>query len=184
MALQVQPVPELDEEDLYARIESSPRPPLLLLVEGVTDPRNLGALLRVADGAGADAVVVPRSRSAPLTPVVYKAASGAATTMPICRVANLARSLGRLRSAGVWIVGFSDAATAAWHEIDLCVPVAIVVGAEGEGMKRLTRESCDFLAAIPMAGAAESLNVSVAAGVALYEAVRQRRLGAARTPGG
>lgn len=174
VALRAAAAGELAEEDLYARVEEAPRPPLLLLAEGITDPRNLGALLRAADGAGADAVVVPRSRSAPLSPAVYKTASGAATTMPVCRVANLARAIDRLKAHGVWVVGLADGATEAWHAVDLRGAVAIVVGAEGEGLKRLTRESCDFLASIPMAGAAESLNVAVAAGIALYEAVRQR----------
>jgi 23S rRNA (guanosine2251-2'-O)-methyltransferase len=150
-------------------------PPLLLVLDGVTDPHNLGACLRSADAAGVHAVIVPRDRAVGLTPVVRKVAAGAAETVPLVAVINLARTLRELRERGVWLVGTSDDAPRTLFDVDLRGPTALVMGGEGEGMRRLTRECCDELAAIPMAGAVESLNVSVAAGVALFEAVRQRR---------
>jgi len=149
--------------------------PLLLVLDGVTDPHNLGAVLRTADAAGVDAVIVPRSGSAGLSPVVRKVASGAAETMAFCPVANLARSLGELKELGVWIYGASDSAESDYTGIDFTGAVALVMGAEGKGLRRLTREACDGLISIPMAGAVSSLNVSVAAGVCLFEVVRQRR---------
>jgi 23S rRNA (guanosine2251-2'-O)-methyltransferase len=148
--------------------------PLILILDGVTDPHNLGACLRVADGAGADAIVVPKDRSAQLNSTVSKVASGAAETMPFVAVTNLARSMRELQEAGVWLIGTSDEATKSLYELDLTGPVAIVMGAEGEGMRRLTKETCDELVSIPMLGAVESLNVSVASGICLYEATRQR----------
>lgn len=149
--------------------------PLLLVLDGVTDPHNLGACLRSADAAGVAAVIVPRDRAAGLTPVVRKVAAGAAETVPLVQVVNLARTLRDLKDRGVWLVGTSDDAPRTLYDVDLCGPTALVLGSEGEGMRRLTREACDELVSIPMAGAVESLNVSVATGVALYEAVRQRR---------
>jgi len=148
--------------------------PLILILDGVTDPHNLGACLRVADGAGADAILVPKDRSAQLNSTVSKVASGAAETMPFVAVTNLARSMRELQEAGVWLIGTSDDATKSLYEVDLTGPVAIVMGAEGEGMRRLTKETCDELVSIPMLGAVESLNVSVASGICLYEATRQR----------
>jgi 23S rRNA (guanosine2251-2'-O)-methyltransferase len=148
---------------------------LLLLLDGVTDPRNLGACLRTADAAGADAVVVPRDRSAPLTAVADKAAAGAAATLPLVAVTNLARAMDEIRQAGVWIVGAAGDAEQTIYEIDQRGPIAWALGAEGTGLRRLTRERCDWLARIPLAGHVESLNVSVAAGVCLFETVRQRR---------
>ena len=150
--------------------------PLILILDGVTDPHNLGACLRVADGAGADAIIVPKDRSAQLNTTVSKVASGAAETMPFVAVTNLARSMRELQEAGVWIVGTSDDAPKSIYDIDLTGPVAIVMGAEGEGMRRLTKETCDELVSIPMFGGVESLNVSVASGVCLYEVARQRLL--------
>jgi len=148
--------------------------PLLLILDGVTDPHNLGACLRVADGAGADAIIVPKDRSAQLNTTVSKVASGAAETMPFVAVTNLAQSMRELQEAGVWLIGTSDDAEKTLYEVDLTGPVAIVMGAEGEGMRRLTKETCDELVSIPMFGGVESLNVSVASGVCLYEAARQR----------
>jgi 23S rRNA (guanosine2251-2'-O)-methyltransferase len=148
--------------------------PLFLILDGVTDPHNLGACLRVADGAGADAIIVPKDRSAQLNTTVSKVASGAAETMPFVAVTNLARSMRELQEAGVWLIGTSDEAEKTLYEVDLTGPVAIVMGAEGEGMRRLTKETCDELVSIPMFGGVESLNVSVASGVCLYEAARQR----------
>jgi 23S rRNA (guanosine2251-2'-O)-methyltransferase len=149
--------------------------PLLLVLDGVTDPHNLGACLRSADAAGVAAVIVPRDRAAGLTPVVRKVAAGAAETVPLVQVVNLARTMRELKERGVWLVGTTDDAPRTLYDVDLRGPTALVLGAEGEGMRRLTREACDELVSIPMAGAVESLNVSVATGVALYEAVRQRR---------
>jgi 23S rRNA (guanosine2251-2'-O)-methyltransferase len=151
------------------------QPPLLLVLDGVTDPHNLGACLRSADAAGVAAVIAPRDRAAGITPVVRKVAAGAAETVPLVQVVNLARTLRDLKERGVWLVGTADDAPRTLYDVDLSGPTALVLGSEGEGMRRLTREACDELVSIPMAGAVESLNVSVATGVALFEAVRQRR---------
>jgi 23S rRNA (guanosine2251-2'-O)-methyltransferase len=149
-------------------------PPLMLVLDGITDPHNLGACLRVADGAGAHAVVAPKDHAVGLNATVAKVASGAAETMPYLMVTNLARTLNQLKELGVRIVGASDDAEQTLYEADLRGPVALVLGAEGPGMRQLTRKTCDELVRIPMQGAVESLNVSVAAGVCLYEARRQR----------
>ncbi|MEX3978953.1 23S rRNA (guanosine(2251)-2'-O)-methyltransferase RlmB [Paraburkholderia sp. EG287A] len=148
--------------------------PLLLVLDGVTDPHNLGACLRVADAAGAHAVIAPRDRAVGLNATAAKVASGAADTVPYITVTNLARALRELKDAGVWVVGTAGDASASLYETKLDGPVALVLGAEGEGMRRLTRETCDEVMQIPMAGTVESLNVSVASGVCLFEAVRQR----------
>ncbi len=150
------------------------RDTLLLLLDGVTDPRNLGACLRTADAAGAAAVIVPRDRSAALTPAVAKAAAGAAETLPLIAVTNLARAMDDIKQAGVWIAGAAGDAAQTLYELDLAGPIAWALGAEGEGLRRLTRERCDWLARIPMSGQVESLNVSVAAGICLFETRRQR----------
>lgn len=148
--------------------------PLLLVLDGVQDPHNLGACLRTADAAGVDAVIVPRDRAVGLTPTVRKVASGAAEIVPLIQVVNLARTLRWLEERGVWRVGTDGDATQTLYDAKLDGPLAIVMGAESVGMRRLTRENCDLLVKIPMTGVVESLNVSVAAGVALFEAVRQR----------
>jgi 23S rRNA (guanosine2251-2'-O)-methyltransferase len=148
--------------------------PLLLALDGVTDPHNLGACLRVADGAGVQAVIAPKDHAVGLNATVAKVASGAAETVPYLMVTNLARSLGELKERDIWIVGTSDAAEASLYDVDLTRPVALVLGAEGQGLRQLTAKTCDQLVRIPMKGAVESLNVSVAAGVCLYEALRQR----------
>ena len=149
-------------------------PPLLLVLDGVTDPHNLGACLRVADGAGAHAVIAPKDHAAGINATVAKVASGAAETVPYFMVTNLARTLGELKERNIWCVGTSDDAPGTLYQSDLRRPLALVLGAEGEGMRQLTRKTCDELISIPMAGAVESLNVSVASGVCLYEAMRQR----------
>lgn len=149
-------------------------PALLLVLDGVTDPHNLGACLRSADAAGAHAVVIPRDRSASLSPTVRKVACGAAETVPLVAVTNLARTLKQLQQRGLWIVGTAGEAEQLIYQVDLKVPSVIVMGAEGGGMRRLTREHCDYLAKLPMAGSVSSLNVSVASGICLFEAVRQR----------
>lgn len=153
---------------------------LLLLLDGVTDPRNLGACLRTADAAGAAAVIVPRDRSASMTPVVAKAAAGAADSTPLVTVTNLSRAMADIKQAGLWIAGAAGDADRDVYDVDLTGPIAWVLGAEGEGLRRLTREKCDWLARIPLAGRVESLNVSVATGICLFETVRQRRARAAR----
>jgi 23S rRNA (guanosine2251-2'-O)-methyltransferase len=150
--------------------------PLVLALDGVTDPHNLGACLRVADGAGAHAVIAPKDHAVGLNATVAKVASGAAETVPYLMVTNLARSLNELKERDIRIVGTSDDAERTLYDLDLSGPVALVLGAEGSGLRQLTRKTCDQLVRIPMAGAVESLNVSVAAGVCLYEALRQRRL--------
>jgi 23S rRNA (guanosine2251-2'-O)-methyltransferase len=149
--------------------------PLLLVLDGVTDPHNLGACLRVANAAGAHAVVAPKDRAAGITPTVSKVASGAAESTPYLMVTNLARTLGELKERNIWIVGADERAEKSLYESDLPEAVAWVLGAEGEGMRRLTRETCDLLVKIPMSGGVESLNVSVSAGICLYESVRRRR---------
>ena len=149
--------------------------PLLLVLDGITDPHNLGACLRVADGAGVHAVVAPKDRAAGLSATAAKVASGAAETVPYITVTNLARTLRALKERDILLVGTSDDAEQSIWDLDLRGPVAWVLGAEGEGMRRLTRETCDVLVRIPMQGAVESLNVSVASAVCLYEAARQRR---------
>ena len=149
-------------------------PPLLLVLDGVTDPHNLGACLRVADGAGAHAVIAPKDHAAGINATVAKVASGAAETVPYFMVTNLARTLGELKERSIWCIGASDDAPRTLYQADLKGPVALVLGAEGAGMRQLTRKTCDELVSIPMRGAVESLNVSVASGVCLYEALRQR----------
>jgi 23S rRNA (guanosine2251-2'-O)-methyltransferase len=148
--------------------------PLILVLDGVTDPHNLGACLRVADGAGVCAVIAPKDHAAGINATVAKVASGAAETVPYFMVTNLARTLNELKERSIWIIGTSDVATKSIYQADLKGPVALVLGAEGEGMRQLTAKTCDELVSIPMRGAVESLNVSVASGICLYEAVRQR----------
>jgi 23S rRNA (guanosine2251-2'-O)-methyltransferase len=149
--------------------------PLLLVLDGVTDPHNLGACLRVANGAGAHAVLAPKDRAVGITPTVSKVASGAAESTPYLMVTNLARTLSELKERNIWIVGADERAEKTLYEADLPESIAWVLGAEGDGMRRLTRDSCDLLVRIPMRGEVESLNVSVSAGVCLYESARRRR---------
>jgi 23S rRNA (guanosine2251-2'-O)-methyltransferase len=163
------------ETRLEEALEAAVGPPLLLVLDGVQDPHNLGACLRSADAAGVSAVIAPRDRAAGVTPVARKVAAGAAETVPFIAVVNLARSLRQLKERGIRVIGTDGSAPTSVFDADFTAPTAIVLGSEGEGLRRLTRECCDQLVAIPMAGAVESLNVSVATGVLLYEAVRQRR---------
>ena len=177
------PVKSLDElleqlEEAQAALPLGQRQaPLLLVLDGVTDPHNLGACLRVADGAGVHAVIAPKDHAAGINATVAKVASGAAETVPYFMVTNLARTLNELKERSIRIIGTSDAAGKTIYQADLKGPVALVLGAEGEGMRQLTAKTCDELVNIPMRGAVESLNVSVASGVCLYEAVRQRHCG-------
>ena len=156
-------------------LETVQGPPLVLVLDGVTDPHNLGACLRVADGAGAHAVIAPKDHAVGLNATVAKVASGAAETVPYLMVTNLARSLNEMKERDIRIVGTCDDAERTLYDLDLSGPVALVLGAEGSGLRQLTRKTCDELVRIPMAGAVESLNVSVAAGVCLFEVLRQRR---------
>ena len=149
--------------------------PFLLVLDGVQDPHNLGACLRTADAVGVTAVIVPRDRAAGLSPTVRKVASGAAETVPLIQVVNLARTLRWLKEREIWIIGTDDEAQKSVFETSLTGPLALVLGAEGQGLRRLTKENCDALISIPMRGVVESLNVSVATGVVLYEALRQRQ---------
>ena len=149
-------------------------PALLLVLDGITDPHNLGACLRVADGAGVHAVIAPKDHAVGINATVAKVASGAAETVPYFMVTNLSRTLAELKERDIWIIGMSDDAPTSLYQSDLRVPTALVMGAEGEGMRQLTRKNCDALVSIPMLGSVDSLNVSVASGVCLYEARRQR----------
>ncbi len=165
---------EYHEQDLDALLDDLDHPPLLLVLDGVTDPHNLGACLRSAEAAGADAVIVPKDKSVQLSPTVRKVACGAAEIVPFVSVTNLARTLQSLQQRGIWVFGAAGEAQQSLYDADLKGPIALVLGSEGKGLRRLTREHCDSLLAIPMAGEVSSLNVSVSTGVCLFEAVRQR----------
>jgi 23S rRNA (guanosine2251-2'-O)-methyltransferase len=178
---EVRPSAALNENGLLDLVVGAAAPALVLVLDGVSDPHNLGACLRTADAAGALAVVAPRDRAAGLTPVVRKVAAGAAETVPFAQVNNLARALKDLKDAGLWIVGTAGDAEQAVFDADLTGPLAIVMGSEGRGLRRLTREACDFQVCLPMQGSVQSLNVSVAAGIVLFEALRQRRPAVAKT---
>ncbi len=179
---EVRPSAPLNENSLLDLLTSSREPALVLVLDGVSDPHNLGACLRTADAAGATAVVAPRDRAAGLTPVVRKVAAGAAETVPFAQVTNLARALRDMKEAGLWIAGTAEDGEKDLYEADLSGPLALVMGSEGRGLRRLTQECCDFSLRLPMRGTVASLNVSVAAGVALYEALRQRRPKVAESP--
>ena len=172
---EVVPLRNWQEDDLLEALKSV-ADPLLLALDGVQDPHNLGACLRTADACGALAVIVPRDRAASLNATARKVAAGAAETTPVVTVTNLARTLGLLKGAGLWVVGADAEGSQPAHEVDLTGPRVLVMGAEGAGLRQLTRQRCDWLARLPSLGAVESLNVSVASGMLLYEAVRQRRM--------
>lgn len=178
---EVLPLAPWREQDLLAAIVASHNP-LLLALDGVQDPHNLGACLRTADACGVLALVVPRDRAAPLNATARKVATGAAETTPVVTVTNLSRALGLFKDAGLWIVGADAEGRQTPAEIDLSGPRVLVLGAEGSGLRALTRRQCDWLARLPSLGAVESLNVSVAAGMMLYEAVRQRDAAAGAAP--
>ncbi len=175
VAARVAPLPQAHSIDDL--LDTLAEPPLLLVLDGVTDPHNLGACLRVADGAGAHAVIAPKDHAVGINATVAKVASGAAETMPYFMVTNLARTLGELKERDIWVVGTADDAPATVYAGSFARPTALVLGAEGSGMRQLTRKHCDELVSIPMMGSVESLNVSVASAVCLYEARRQRLLG-------
>ncbi|MCL7422684.1 MAG: 23S rRNA (guanosine(2251)-2'-O)-methyltransferase RlmB [Methylobacter sp.] len=167
---------ELSESDLKQAVETSSGTPLLLVLDNVQDPHNLGACLRTADATGVQGVIITKDNATGITPTVCKVASGAAETVPVYQVTNLSRTLRWLKEQGIWIMGATGAATQTVYQTDLTMPLAMVVGAEGKGLRRLTQEQCDFLVKLPMLGQVESLNLSVATGVLLYEAVRQRSI--------
>lgn len=173
VAAEIEPLPQWTEDDLVTALETA-KDPLLLVLDGVQDPHNLGACLRTADACGALAVVVPKDRSAQLNATARKVAVGAAETTPVVSVTNLARALKMLKEAGLWIVGADADGPKLVYESDLKGGLALVLGAEGSGLRQLTRQNCDFIVRLPQLGSVESLNVSVAAGMLLYEAVRQR----------
>lgn len=170
----VTPMPVVHEKDLPQLLKATRKPPFLLILDGVTDPHNLGACLRSADAAGVDYVIIPKDKSASITPIVSKVACGAAEAITVIRVTNLVRTMETLKSLGIWLYGAAGEAEQGLYALDGQHPIAIVMGAEGEGLRRLTREHCDGLFSIPMCGSVSSLNVSVATGIALYEVVRQR----------
>jgi 23S rRNA (guanosine2251-2'-O)-methyltransferase len=171
---EAKPLPILGDKELFKLMDEVTQAPLLLVLDGVTDPHNLGACLRTADAAGVAAVIAPRDKSAPLNATAIKVACGAADAVPYFQVTNLSRTLNQLQERGVWVVGTAGEAQGSIYQTDLTGPLALVMGAEGKGMRRLTREQCDLLIKIPMAGEVSSLNVSVATGVTLFEIVRQR----------
>lgn len=173
VAADITPLPPWGEDELLAALQSASAP-LLLALDGVQDPHNLGACLRSADACGALAVIVPKDRAAQLTPAARKVAAGAAETTPVVAVTNLVRTLKLLKEAGLWVVGADAAAERSADAVDLKGPAVLVLGAEGAGLRHLTRQNCDFLVRLPQLGAVESLNVSVAAGMLLYETARQR----------
>jgi len=164
----------LDEHRLCDQLQNPDTPPLLLVLDEVSDPHNFGACLRSADAAGVDAVIIPQRNSAPLTPVVHKTASGATIHLPLVKTANLSRFIDAVKKLGIWVYGAAGEATDSIYSANLTHPTAIIMGAEGQGLRRLTQERCDQLYSLPMLGDVESLNVSVATGIFLFEAVRQR----------
>lgn len=159
---------------ILAKIQSSEKDPLLVMLDGVQDPRNLGAILRTADAANADAVLIPKNRAVGITPAVHKASAGASEHVPIARVTNIAQTIERLKKAGIWVVGSAGDASYSYTDADFRVPLCLVLGSEGEGIRRLVKQKCDYLVHLPMLGRIDSLNVSVAAGILLYEVLRQR----------
>jgi len=165
---------ENDLDDIISATEKRHIPPFLLILDGVTDPHNLGACLRNADAAGVQAIIVPKDNAAKITSTVRKVAVGAAETVPLIQVTNLSRTMKHLQQMGVWIIGTAGETDTCLYDIELSGPMALVMGAEGKGMRRLTRENCDQLVKLPMAGSVSSLNVSVATGICLFEMVRQR----------
>ena len=165
-----------DLDELIQKSRESGKPALFVLCDGITDPHNLGAIIRTAGAVGADGVIIPKRRSVALTAVVAKAAAGALEYVPVARVGNLSNAIEKLKDGGVWIYGTSDRAEKSLYQTDLRSPAAFVVGSEGEGMSRLVEENCDFVLSIPMAGKIASLNASNAAAVVLFEAVRQRSI--------
>lgn len=167
-------LPEYSEAHILPLLEACSKPPLILILDGVTDPHNLGACIRTADAAGVDFVLIPKDKSATITPTVSKVACGATESVPVVRVTNLARAIALLKGQGVWIYGAAGESSTSLYQLDCTNALGVVMGAEGSGLRRLTREVCDGLFSLPMQGEVSSLNVSVATGISLYEVVRQR----------
>lgn len=167
-------LPEFGENDLVNLLALGQQPYLILILDGITDPHNLGACLRTADAAGVDFIIIPKDKSAGITPIVSKVACGAAEAVPIVRVTNLVRAMEIIKQQGIWIYGAAGEATQTLYQMDCCTSLALVMGAEEKGIRRLTREHCDGLFSLPMMGTVESLNVSVATGISLFEVGRQR----------
>ena len=163
-----------DLPSILAKIQNGERDALLVMLDGVQDPRNLGAILRTADAANADAVLIPKNRAVGITPAVHKASAGASEHIPIARVANIAQTIDLLKKAGLWVVGSAGDASCSYVDADFSVPLCLVLGSEGMGIRRLAKQKCDYLVHLPMLGQIDSLNVSVAAGILLYEVLRQR----------
>ena len=176
IAMEVTMPGELSENDLKTMVENLTANALLLVLDNVQDPHNLGACLRTADATGVHGVIITKDKATGITPTVCKVASGAAETVPVYQVTNLSRTLRWLKEEGVWVMGAAGEAEQTVYQADLTVPIALVIGAEGSGLRRLTKENCDLLIKVPMLGKIESLNLSVATGVFLYEAIRQRSL--------
>ncbi len=174
----------LTEDDLYILVDNLAEPPFILILDGVQDPHNLGACLRTAAAAGVHAVIAPKNRSVGITETVRNVASGGAEEVPFVQVTNLARTMRELKELGIWLVGTAHDADSVLYDIDLSGPIAIVMGSEGFGMRRLTRDECDFVAKIPMPGQFDNLNVSVAAGICMFEAVRQKETKIRKITGG
>ncbi|MGA1842950.1 MAG: 23S rRNA (guanosine(2251)-2'-O)-methyltransferase RlmB [bacterium] len=177
---ETQPAPEHSIEDLLQALQGSSSPPFVLILDGIEDPRNLGALVRTAHAAGVQGIVIPKHRSAGITPVVAKASAGATACTMIVRVANLVQTCEILKNKGLWIVGADVAGKDLWFQMDFACPFALVLGGEGKGIRRLLREECDMIVRLPMMGSIGSLNVSVAGGILMYEMLRQRMI---RIPG-
>jgi 23S rRNA (guanosine2251-2'-O)-methyltransferase len=182
VAADITPLPPWTEDELTDALQNATNP-VILALDGVQDPHNLGACLRTADACGALAVIVPRDRAAQVTPTVRKVAVGAAETTPVVAVTNLVRTLKMLKEAGLWVVGADAEGARLAHEVDLTGGIVLALGAEGSGLRHLTRQTCDWIVRLPQLGSVESLNVSVAAGMLLYETVRQRAMGKASRPG-
>jgi 23S rRNA (guanosine2251-2'-O)-methyltransferase len=174
IVIEVEMPGELSESDLKTAVENLPETALFLVLDNVQDPHNLGACLRTADATGVHGVIITKDNATGITPTVCKVASGAAETVPVYQVTNLSRTLRWLKGEGLWIMGAAGETAQTVYKTDFTVPMALVVGAEGKGLRRLTTEQCDVLVSVPMLGQVESLNLSVATGVLLYEAVRQR----------
>jgi 23S rRNA (guanosine2251-2'-O)-methyltransferase len=174
IAVEAAPYPYADPDALLSKVGTGGRPALLLVLDGVLDPQNLGAIVRTAEGAGVDGIVLPRDRAAAVSPAAVRASAGAAEHLAIARVTNLARYLGELKARGVWIAGTEASAGRTLFETDLTGPLAVVIGGEGRGMRALTRRHCDFLVHIPAVGRVASLNASAASAICLFEVVRQR----------
>lgn len=172
----IRPVPYDNLPSILAKIERSGRNALLVVLDNIQDPRNLGAILRTAEAVNTDAVIIPKNRAVGITAAVHKASAGASTYVPLVKVTNIAHTIDMLKSSGIWVAGAAESASCLYTDADFSVPLCLVLGSEGKGLRRLVKQKCDYLVHLPMLGTIDSLNVSVAAGVLLYEVIRQRDL--------